>query len=80
MKNDKGISIISFILTILIFILIGFIGYELFCVDIFEIMDNVATVNSASSKNKVIYNNKDEIEEDEDISIIEPIVDNNKER
>lgn len=80
MKNDKGISIISFILTILIFILIGFIGYELFYVDIFEIMDDVATVNSASSKNKVIYNNKDEIEEDEDISIIEPIVDNNKER
>lgn len=80
MKNDKGISIISFILTILIFILIGFIGYELFYVDIFEIMDNVATVNSASSKNKVIYNNKDETEEDEDISIIEPIVDNNKER
>lgn len=80
MKNDKGISIISFILTILIFILIGVIGYELFCVDIFEIMDDVATVNSSSSKNKVIYNNKDETEEDEDISIIEPIVDNNKER
>lgn len=80
MRNNKGISIISFILTILIFILIGFIGYQIFYVDIFDITDETTVANTASGKNKIIYNNKDEIKNNEDISVVTPIVDDNKQR
>ena len=46
MKNNKGFSIISFILTILILILLVFIFYEVYYVDIFEIMNKESSINN----------------------------------
>ena len=80
MKNNKGISIISFILTILIIILIGFIVYEIFYVDIFDMIDDVAIVNTIGNKNKVIYNSKVENENKEYISTVEPIIEEKNQR
>lgn len=75
MKNNKGISIISFILTILIFILIGFLCYEVFYVDIFDIMEE--TLLSKEDETNKIYLN---YTNNESISTIEPIIDNNNMR
>ena len=72
MRNNKGISIISFILTILIFVLIGFIGYEIFFVDIFEITNSIALF---SNENRYNYNN--EAKKSEDILVTESAPDNN---
>lgn len=44
MKNNNGKSIISFILTILILILIGFLVYEIVYVDIFNIMEKKSSI------------------------------------
>lgn len=75
MKNNKGISIISFILTILILILIAFLGYEVFYVDIFDINGETFVSEEQNRTNKIntIYTNKD----NENISTVEPIIDNN---
>ncbi len=75
MKNNKGISIISFILTILILILIAFLGYEVFYVDIFDINEETFVSEEQNRTNKIntSYTNKD----NENIAIVEPIIDNN---
>lgn len=52
MKSNKGISLISFIITILIFILIGFLGYEIFYIDILDIMNE----NSMAQENEMTNN------------------------
>lgn len=44
MKNNKGKSIISVILTILILVLIGFLIYEIVYVDIFDFMKKESTI------------------------------------
>lgn len=80
MKDNKGVSIISLILMILIFILIGFIGYEVFYVDIFDVMDNVAIVNTISIKNKIIQGSDDRTNSDENVSTVEPIIDDENSR
>ena len=56
MKNNKGRSIASVILTILILMLIVFLGYEVLYVDIFDIMspenklgERTETVGTSSS-------------------------------
>ena len=41
MKNNKGISIISFILTILIIVVISFLGYQIFYEDILEMQEDI---------------------------------------
>lgn len=77
MKNNKGISIISLILTILIFILIGFICYEVFYVDIFEINNvEVSMSNETQTLNKISQKDN-ENNTLENISTVEPIIDDN---
>ena len=44
-KNDKGISLASFILIVLILILICFLVYEIVYVDIFNIMTEESELN-----------------------------------
>ena len=44
MKNNKGKSIISVILTILILVLIGFLIYEIVYVDIFGIINKESSI------------------------------------
>jgi len=54
MKNNKGVSIISFILLILIIILLLFIGYQIFYADIFNLNDNTETISNLNTiKNTV---------------------------
>ena len=77
MKNNKGISIISLILTILIFILIGFICYEVFYVDIFEINNvEVSMSNETQTLNKISQKDN-ENNTMENIPTVEPIIDDN---
>lgn len=77
MKNNKGISIISFILTILILILIIFLGYEVFYVDIFDIKEETLVSEEESKTNKIYINYQNTTKNTENISTIEPIIDNN---
>lgn len=56
MKNNKGISIISFILTILIIIVISFLGYQIFYEDILEMQEDILgskdeNINNSSYQN-----------------------------
>lgn len=76
MKNNKGFSIISFILTILILILLVFIFYEVYYVDIFEIMNKESSVNDNRiyKQNVIGYINTNSLQ---NIETIEPIIDNN---
>ena len=47
MKNNRGISLISFILFILVIILFAFLYYEIFYIDIFGVKnEDVAAVNA----------------------------------
>ena len=77
MKDNRGISIISLILTILIFILIGFICYEVFYVDIFDINNvEVSMYNETQTLNKISQED-DKNHNIENISTVEPIINNN---
>ena len=56
MKNNKGISIISFILTILIIVVISFLGYQIFYEDILEMQEDILgskdeNINNSSYQN-----------------------------
>lgn len=79
MKNNKGISIISLILTILIFILIGFICYEVFYVDIFDIKNGEISISNGTEMANKIVQKDNEIESNniENVSTVEPIVNDN---
>ena len=79
MKNNKGISIISLILTILIFILIGFICYEVLYVDIFDIRNEEISIFGGTQIANKIVQKGDEIASNniENLSTVEPIVNNN---
>lgn len=79
MKNNKGISIISLILTILIFILIGFICYEVFYVDIFDIKNGEISISNGTEMANKTVQKDNEIESNnmENISTVEPIIDDN---
>ena len=78
MKNNKGISIISFILTIFIFILIIFLCYEFFVVDIFDLNLRTSQLENTEKINENIYTNyKNLVNTNENILMIEPIIDNN---
>ena len=47
MKNNRGISLISFILFILVIILFAFLYYEIFDIDIFGVKnEDIAAVNA----------------------------------
>ena len=47
MKNNRGISLISFILFILVIILFAFLYYEIFYIDIFGVKnEDIAAVNA----------------------------------
>lgn len=79
MKNNKGISIISLILTILIFILIGFICYEVFYVDIFDIKNGEISISNGTEMANKTVQKDNEIESNnmENVSTVEPIVNDN---
>lgn len=78
MKNNKGISIISFILTIFIFILIIFLCYEFFVVDIFDLNLRTSQLENTKKINENIYTNyKNLVNTNENILVIEPIIDDN---
>lgn len=75
MKNNKGISIISFILTILILILIVFLGYEIFYADILDIgLESDFSQGNVKDSNKVISGGLANQEKSNE-SYIAPIID-----
>ena len=78
MKNNRGNSIISIILSILILILICLIGYEIIYVDIFEIMGEESSTQNMESNN-YIEKNYNKIQNSQlvgNTTITEPIIDN----
>ena len=78
MKNNRGNSIISIILSILILILICLIGYEIIYVDIFEIMGEEGSTQNMESNN-YIEKNYNKIQNSQIVgntTITEPIIDN----
>ena len=78
MKNNRGNSIISIILSILILILICLIGYEIIYVDIFEIMGEESSTQNMESNNH-IEKNYNKIQNSQIVgntTITEPIIDN----
>ena len=78
MKNNRGNSIISIILSILILILICLIGYEIIYVDIFEIMGEESSTKNMESNN-YIEKNYNKIQNSQIVgntTITEPIIDN----
>lgn len=78
MKNNRGNSIISIILSILILILICLIGYEIIYVDIFEIMGEESSTQNMESNN-YIEKNYNKIQDSQlvgNTTITEPIIDN----
>ena len=78
MKNNKGNSIISIILSILILILICLIGYEIIYVDIFEIMGEESSTQNTETNNS-IEKNYNKIQDSQlvgNTTITEPIIDN----
>lgn len=78
MKNNRGNSIISIILSILILILICLIGYEIIYVDIFEIMGEESSTQNMESNN-YIEKNYNKIQNSQIVgntTITEPIIDN----
>lgn len=76
MKNNKGISIISFILTILILILIIFLGYEIFYIDILDIMGENNISKEENIENRIIITGKQN-QEYSNTSSVSPIIDDN---
>lgn len=83
MKNNRGVTAISAVLTTLILILIVFLIYEIFYVDIFDLKKEKESVISMSDINKNISVNTVEAEEN-NISntnlITNPITNSNLER
>lgn len=83
MKNNRGVTAISAVLTTLILILIAFLIYEIFYVDIFDLKKEKESVISMSNINKNISVNTIEAEEN-NISntnlITNPITNSNLER
>lgn len=63
MKNNKGRVTLSFILSILILLLLIFLGYEIVYVDIFNIMPDettpIASSNYIDDINQIDINNQD---------------------
>lgn len=82
MKNNRGRSIISIILTILILILIVFLGYEILYVDIFDLMkeNNETIFTSIDTQNKVVNTDNSNSVNQNNLNIekIEPIIDNSE--
>ena len=78
MKNNSGISLVSIVLTILIFILIGFLSYEILYVDIFNIMNSsqtsVINVNNVESK---VQTSSKVNNSSQNIETVEPIINSN---
>ena len=75
---NKGRSIISLIIIILILIALGFMLYEIFYIDIFGIMDNNTQVQTISEiSNRIVVQNYAKEEMSQNVEIVEPIIDNN---
>lgn len=75
MKNNKGISIVSLILVILILILIGFLGYEIFYVDILDIKgEELISQKGEKTENRIIITGKQN-QQDSNTSSVSPIID-----
>lgn len=75
---NKGRSIISLIIIILILIALGFMLYEIFYIDIFGIMDNNTQVQTISEiSNRIVVQNYANEEMSQNVEIVEPIIDNN---
>ena len=79
MKNNKGISLVSSVIIVLILILIAFLIYEIFYVDIFHIMPKEVSVLNVTGNSNVIQtgNNYENAEVYENIELLDPIIDNN---
>ena len=82
MKNNKGISLISIILVMLILIIGGFLLYEVWYEDIFgwreeigSLFSSVDQLNEEENGGKIVITNNFE-EEIENITFSEPITDN----
>ena len=78
MKNNKGKLLVSIVLVILILIFIAFLLYEIFYVDIFNIMTQEASiidVNETENRPEIAKNEISNILS-ENIEIVEPIINN----
>lgn len=79
MKNNKGFSLISFVLFILIIILIAFLYYEIFYVDILGIKSGDASIINVTEPinvSDVTESLKTETNS-EDIKDVAPIINSN---
>ena len=78
MKNNKGISIISFIIIILILILSAFLFYGIFYADIFNMMSEEAgTLNLNETEDRIVISSSGGSNDvSGNIEIVEPILNN----
>lgn len=79
MKNNKGFSLVSFILFIFILILAAFLYYEIFYIDIFDIKSgNASIINVTDNINtSSVKGNIEKEENSEDIKDVTPIINSN---
>ena len=81
MKKNNGRSLITFILFILIFILIGFLLYEVFYMDIFDLREEATLANVTQTSNTIAVSSNNSLYTNlENIETIEPIINSNNMR
>lgn len=77
MKNNKGISLISFILFILIIILVAFLYYEIFYIDIFDKKNKDIAASNVAEQTDVIVKPSSQNVVNETTEDVIPIINSN---